>query len=64
MENMEEEASGRKAQLAAGQVSMEQEFKMNDSSSPADKIRNFAKMNPQIIAAMIRLWLKEEEQEE
>ena len=64
VENVEEEPSGRKAQMAAGQASMEQELKMNDSSSPAEKIRNFAKMNPQIIAAMIRLWLKEEEQED
>ena len=39
-------------------------FQIDDSSSPVEKIRSFAKMNPQIIAAMLRLWLKEEEQEE
>lgn len=49
---------------AESQSSEDQGYQISDSSSPVEKVRYFAKTNPQIIAAMIRLWLKEEEQEE
>ena len=59
-----EEENPAEAEAMAESQNENNGFQIDDSSSPVEKIRSFAKMNPQIIAAMLRLWLKEEEQEE